>query len=295
MAAADSSFRSKHAGKPGSLVAIRVDYPLSSNAFDPLAKGSELKQRHEQIDKFIRGPRIGDKADWNASSIGPMTLFPDRAIMRQNSEFQGVKLAYNYRAATLPTTNHDTTFVPKPNKMQVDRSLFLSPKEKSKLVDTCPGTAASLSRAEIGHGPVPGADRETSWNVSTQLDEERANIFKEVKYASLTGKNKSKSILNQDTYIAPHERVANLAASIRSEKLSQRSTAVGGGLGGTSRSSDGGNATRPGEGGGRSLGGGGPAVFKMSNMAEWWNRCPLDLPVAMTDESAIDKESEGGP
>jgi hypothetical protein len=275
---AESSFRSKHAGKPGSLIAIRVDYPLSSNAFEPLAPGSEHKRRHEEIDKFIRGPRIGDKTDWNASAIGPMSQFPHRPLMRQNHEFMGVKMEYNYRAATLPTMNHDTTFVPRPNKMQVDRSLFLSPAEKQKLVKRCPGTAASLSRAPIGNGPVPGVELESKWNVSTQLDEDRANIFKTVKYASLVDKNKTKGILNGETYVTPVERVATLNSSMRSLKLSQR----GGSLGLSAlRSAD------------ANDGAGSPAVYKMSNMSEWWNKCPIDLPAVMTDESAIEKMSDG--
>lgn len=278
---ADSSFRSKHAGKPGSLIAIRVDYPLSSNAFDPLAKGTALKKQHDEIDKFIRGPRIGDKSDWNGSTIDPMVVFPDRPLMRQNMEYQAVKLEYNYRAAQLPTTNHDTTFVPRPNKMQVDRSLFLSSSEKKRLVKECPGTAASFSRAPIGNGNVPGVELESKWNVSTHLEEDRANIFKNVKFQSLVEKNKTKSILNPDTYITPIERIEAMNESMRSLKLSKRG-------GDASAAPTGLSVLRSATAGATA----GPTVFKMSNITEWWNRCPVDLPVLMSDESAIEKSSD---
>jgi hypothetical protein len=278
---AESSFRSKHAGKPGSLVAIRVDYPLSSNAFEPLTQGSWLQKRNEEVNKFIRGPRIGDKTDWNSSTATPgMGPLPIRQNMRQNSEFQAVKMNYNYRAAVLPTVNHDTTFVPKPNKMQVDRSLFLSPSEKKNLVKTCPGTSAALSRAEIGNGPVPGVELESGWNVSTALEEKRANIFKKVDYESHVESNKRKTILNPATYITPVDRVASISATNRSLKLTQRGGSVSAPVSGLAGLTGTVNPAAP-------------AVFKMSNMAQWWSLNPVNLPSVGNDESAIEKMSDG--
>ena len=133
----------KHAGMPGSIVAIRVDYARRGTAFEPLDADVGPGQVKRQVNRWKLGHRLGDKPEWETTTVvpGERKGFPTRAPMRQLSEYQGVKLEYNFRAAELPSINKQTQFVPKPNKLQVDRSIFLTPKEKARLVATCPGTS----------------------------------------------------------------------------------------------------------------------------------------------------------
>lgn len=265
------SFKSKHAGKPGSLLAIRVDYPLSTTAFDE-PHAEPVKTRHDEVRKFATGLRIGDQPYWNASTVDEQHPFPSRPPIRSLSEFQGIKMNYNYRAAVLPTINKETVFVRKPNKMQIDESLFLSKKEKEKLVKQCPGTAATLSRQEI-QNLSHDVQMENGWNTSTALPSERASVFKPTPCPQRAELNKSKSILNQDTYRSPEVQYHEKSEERRTMKLTARET-----LGGTGQS-----AQLRGTGFTRSAGGttvhvDAPAVFKMSNVSEWWDKNPIALP-----------------
>ena len=244
-------FKSKYAGKPGSLKAIRVDYPLGSAAFEPLPRNHFKSKRHTEVKKFASGLRIGEKADWNSATFDELHPFPQRPNLHSLCEFQGTRLEYNYRALELPQVNKSTVFVRKPNKMQIDQSLFLTSREKAMLVKRCPGTAASLSRAEMQN--TVGRAQELSWNVSVQLDDARGSIFKKREYKQYLEANRKKHILNDDAYVTPEQRLALQQAVAREEKLRLRET-----------------ASAPQASSAATI----PLVFKMSNIQEWWQRNP---------------------
>ena len=164
------TFRSKYAGLPGSLVAIRVDYGRNTSAFDQPAPDSDIAKLKRSVRHWKQGQRLGDKADWNGSTRDNERMrFPCRPPMHTLSEFQAVHLEYNYRAQTLPSINHSTLFVPKPSKMQIDKSIFLSPTEKEKLVPRCPATFEKLAMFPMDNREMPTAAREKGWNTSTEL------------------------------------------------------------------------------------------------------------------------------
>eukprot|EP00331_Platyophrya_macrostoma_P011847 CAMPEP_0176409260 /NCGR_PEP_ID=MMETSP0127-20121128/2402_1 /TAXON_ID=938130 /ORGANISM="Platyophrya macrostoma, Strain WH" /LENGTH=289 /DNA_ID=CAMNT_0017788625 /DNA_START=62 /DNA_END=927 /DNA_ORIENTATION=- len=262
------TFRSKHAGKPGSLMAIRVDYP---------PPGDPRSGRRSEIRKYKSGLRIGEKPEWNATTIDEMHQFPSHSPQRVLSEFQGVKMEYNYRANALPSINHDTIFVRKPNKMQIDASLFLSKAEKSRVVATCPGTNAGLSRREIEN--VEGRDSEQSWNGSTQLTPDRNSVYRLPVHPSLLDTNKKKNLVNLDTYVAPMDQHVAKAASQREAKLSQRRPfAFSSDRLSSARESDLQLST-----GGTFVCRGAPQVFKMSNRRDWWDKNPVPTPTISTD------------
>ena len=281
--------RSRFAGMPGSVAAIRVDYARRLTAFDPPAADSHVAQIKRETRRWKAGHRLGDKLDWNGAGPDERDrLFPVRPLMHQLSEFQAVKLHYNFRSATLPQINHQTVFMPKPSKLQVDRRIFLSPEEKAKLVDRCPATVSSMCLFEMKNDPsqLPSAVKEVGWNSSTEMEKDRASLWARGAAAasappagaSRTGGrggastsapveaggehhqsfaggntflalNKTKGVLNYDRYVPPKQRVEDMNALIRERKLAQREHQQGGSSG-----------NEPGSG---------TYVYKMSNIDEW--------------------------
>jgi hypothetical protein len=266
MSGDNSNFRSRFAGMPGSLMAIRVDYARRSAAFDGVSSESEVAQAKRDVKRWKMGHRLGDKAEWNGSNQpeGHIGGAPQRPNLRQLSEFQGVKLEYNYRAATLPDINKTTRYVSKPSKLQVDRSIFLPPHERALLTESNMGTRTMLSRKEMSNTGVEGEDREAGWNCSVELGHERSDIYKLRSYEQFLELNKTKSILDHSTYVAPHKRQQATLKASREEKLARRDDeARAKALRDAARHSHSAPAHN-------ALGGNGP-VFKMSNINQWWD------------------------
>lgn len=283
------SFRSKHAGRPGSLMALRVDYPLTSSAFESLDAGDSRTIRRSEIKKFTSGLRIGEKADWNASIVDELHPFPSHSPQRTLSEFQGVKLEYNFRASALPMVNKQSIFVRKPNKMQMDASLFLTKSEKERLVPQCPGTTASLSRHELQNHT--GTDLERAWNCSIQLPDERASVFKLPSYELRHEKNKKKKILDPERHTTLRQRFEANVESIRESKLSSRSEFLARSK--APLSSDGTTSMQWSEGG-TIVVAGAPKVFKMSNRSEWMDKVPIELPPSTEPLASTQVPAERG-
>jgi hypothetical protein len=263
----DSSFRSRYAGMPGSLVAIRVDYARRSAAFDSLPPDTEVSQSKRDVKRWKMGHRLGDKAEWNNSAQpeGYTGSAPQRPNLRQLSEYQGIRLEYNYRASKLPDINHTTRFVPQPSKLQVDRSIFLPDSEKQKLVDRNQGTATLLSRREMTNEGVPGAEREYGWNISAALAEERTNIYKLRGYDDFRDINKTKSVLDHGTYVPPQRRQVAAMKTSREVKLTRREDEA------RQRAAREAARYHPHSASAHSSTQGAQRSFKMSNIDDWWD------------------------
>lgn len=248
---------------PGSLVAIRVDYNRSGTAFDPPGPETAVGKVRTDVRRWKQGHRLGDPPEWNSTTYDPQMMnFPSRPMMHTVSEFQAVRLNYNYRAAVLPEVNHRTVFVPKPNKMQVDKKLFLSTEEKAKLVERCPGTATLLSAFESRNHTLPGIEREEGWNVSTLPDGERTNIFKLRSYDDYRAANKALwTSQHEASYISPVQRQEAVSQAVREAKLEQREAE-------RRRLERLHHYTQ------REREQGGKVVYKMSNIDTWWTRPP---------------------
>lgn len=279
------SFRSKHAGRPGSLLAIRVDYPLTTSAFEALPATDAKSQRRAEVKKFTSGLRIGEKAAWNATTIDEAHPFPSHSPQRTLSEFQAVKMEYNYRANALPQVNKETIFVRKPNKMQIDESLFLSKKERERVVSRCPGTNATLSRYEMQN--AEGRSLESGWNTSILPPDDRTCPFKLPTYESFTETNKAKNLLEPTRYKTPQQRHNEVIGTMREAKLSAR---LPFGVSSASVLSTAQSTNLQLSAGGTFVASGAPAVFKMSNRNEWWDKCPVATPPSLAvDASQISK------
>lgn len=265
-------FTSKFAGRPGSLTAARITYPRNLPGFEALAPEDEAAVKKREVRRFKQGHRLGDPMEWNASTYTPgQGGHPERPLMHRLSEFQAVRMEYNYRSQTLPDVNKKTIFIPKPSKMEFDRSMFVAEKDKGKLVDQCPATVTKLSSFEINNDPdqIAGVDREGKWNCSVQLDEPRTNIFKSKDYDDFRDINKSKRILDHDKYVPPQRRQAELLKNRREDKLAEREAKRRHDQEEAERkmlAKRGGTLTRDGE-----------PVFKMSNIDLWWNKHPPEL------------------
>lgn len=266
----DSTFRSRYAGMPGSLVAIRVDYARRSAAFDPSDEKLAVEKREAKRDvkRWKMGQRLGDKPEWNNSAQpeGYVGSAPQRPNLHQLSEFQGVKLDYNYRASKLPDINHSTRYVPKASKLQVDRSVFLSPAERELLVRQNLGTTTALSRREMTNDGMEGAEREGGWNNSTVMDGERSNIYKLRGYDDFREINKTKSVLDHSKYVPPQKRQTMAMKTAREAKLAQREEDAR-----LRQAREAAGGRHPHSAGATASSSSGERVFKMSNIDSWWD------------------------
>ena len=244
-------FRSRHAALPGSVTAIRVDYGYTSTAFDAVAPDSHLGKIRREVKHVAQGPRLGEKTEWCASHAVSGNIFPHRPMMHATSKFQAVRLEHNFRAAALPPVR-STTFVPTPSKNEVDKKLFLSASEKSKLTEQCTGTLAKLSRSEFKDADLG------QWNHSAALSDERSNIFKHRTYADFRKVNHNKELLKVSTYVSPLQREHLFGESVRQTKRDKRSNEA--------------EELRITEL--QQHGGGKERCFTMSNKDTWINRCP---------------------
>eukprot|EP01012_Entosiphon_sulcatum_P025090 TRINITY_DN3035_c0_g1_i1.p1 TRINITY_DN3035_c0_g1~~TRINITY_DN3035_c0_g1_i1.p1 ORF type:complete len:291 (-),score=45.81 TRINITY_DN3035_c0_g1_i1:8-880(-) len=210
----------KHSGLPGSISATRVHYPgLRSEVFglsDQYLTEEKLQSR-DVTRSFKRVAKLGHKPEWNASVQPPNTKFPERPLMRTISEHQGIKLPYNFRAETLPTTYKDTVFVPSASKFQFDKSLLLSPKDRE-----------SLSRTNVSVNtrvdpPVhPALQDKERWNISTQVHSDPAHPFlPPVPDRRTLTKAVNESLLSEN-YIGPRKREKLRSKNMRAEKQAER-------------------------------------------------------------------------
>ena len=281
MTESGSGFRSKFAALPGSLSAIRVDYNRNITAFDAPPADTHIGQRRGEIRRWRQGHRLGDKPEWSSSTVDEKTaLFPKRPLMHTLSEFQAVKMDYSFRASTLPDVNKKTVFVPKPNKMQIDRTVFLSPKEKSMLVSKCPATVSTLSTHEIRNHTLPGVEREGGWNISTQPEENRTSVFKQVKHKDMRAITKAKGKLDPNRYISPLQRQEIIAETMREQKLSRRAMEE------EARKTKRQNQQQAKSGSAPSK----EMAFTMSNIDKWWDMNP----VANYSASSMPASARGG-
>jgi len=149
---------SKFASTPGAVTALRVNYASTDRAFthSPATTDPRLVEIRKAVRQIASGPALGDKPTWNTSVHTPGSDLPQRAPQAANSAYQGTKLDYNFRAATLPPVNQ-FIYVPKPSKLKVDESVFLSASERARLVKTCVTTNVGLSRREFSNNLASGA------------------------------------------------------------------------------------------------------------------------------------------
>ena len=146
---------SKFASAPGAVTALRVNYTTTDRAFTN-PTNPRLASVREEVRQIASGPALGDKPTWNSSVHEPGSDLPQRATRAANSAYQGVKIEYNFRAATLPPVNQ-FIYVPKPDKMKVDESKFLTAAERARVVKTCLTTNIGLSRKEFANNLASGA------------------------------------------------------------------------------------------------------------------------------------------
>eukprot|EP01062_Namystynia_karyoxenos_P073526 TRINITY_DN70328_c0_g1_i1.p1 TRINITY_DN70328_c0_g1~~TRINITY_DN70328_c0_g1_i1.p1 ORF type:complete len:302 (+),score=76.12 TRINITY_DN70328_c0_g1_i1:84-908(+) len=196
--------RSKFAGSPGSITAIRVDYGRSSVAFEPLEPTSKVAIQKEEACKWKAAQRLGEKPEWNSSIVCRWQKFPDRASMRTLQEFQSTRLEFNYRAQTLPTCYKNTLFMPKTDKFQFDGSMLLGESDKAKLVRQNPG--GGLSRSEFpDEAPCI---HDNKWNNSTELDHERGSRWHKKDYFDYRPLNAARGAFSPQRYRNPMQQTS---------------------------------------------------------------------------------------
>lgn len=162
-----TGFRSKFHGRPGSLaVTNALTFKSNQSVFDPKVDISDaVADRKKEVILSLQ-PRslVGGRPAWNASSQTPDQLAVGRkARVRQLSEYQSLKLQYNYRAEVLPRDHKDSIVVPRCDKFHMDQTTLLSSKERARVVRKPPVLS---STAEI---PVhPKLAQARAWDNSTQ-------------------------------------------------------------------------------------------------------------------------------
>eukprot|EP00759_Apiculatamorpha_spiralis_P006936 PhF_6_TR14136/c0_g1_i2/m.22612 len=178
-------FRSHHAGQPGSISAIRVNYNLSANAFDAHPPDSNISGVRQYITKWKNPRRLGEKPPWDARTRDEAVMvFPQRPLMHTLSEFQTAKIPVDFRALSVPDHYKSTNYVPKSSKFQFDRKLLMPESERGTLLQK--NLKPPLKQAQ--------SEREKGWNITTELDPIRSSVFKTKQYESFREVNKVKEL-----------------------------------------------------------------------------------------------------
>ena len=207
--------RSRHAGCPGSITALRVDYARNTSAFEPQEGETEVAARRTDLKQWKAGYRLSAKPQWNSSVDHPAVKFPDRAKMRLLSAYQAINEEPDYRSPQLASVYKDSVFIPKHSKFEVDPHSFLSSEERSRLVtkNVIPGRTAvyhdtAAAAAEGGGG---------AWNISVELGKERSGLHHNKEYADCRLVNKLR--VSPHSYQPPQKQAQRLNDSIRADKL----------------------------------------------------------------------------
>lgn len=160
-------FRSRHANKPGASGLGRVSYGHKEMIFLPDEVADHKKHaRVEMQQRLLPKLLTGAREEWTSSTlISP----PKQALMRTLSEFQAVKLHYNFRAEVLPDHYTSTMYVDKGNKFRLDRTLLIPKKVQEKILDK---NRHPSSSAEM---PVhPALETKKRWDSSTEIPWQRS-------------------------------------------------------------------------------------------------------------------------
>ena len=211
--------RSRHAGCPGSITALRVDYGRVTSAFEPQDLDHPATQRRESLKQWKCGPRPAEKQGWNSSVAHANAKFPDRAKMHLLSAHQSIKIEHNFRAQRLPTCYKDSIFVPKRNKFEMDATPFMTENEKGRIVGKNVGS--DLSRREYADAEEYVGDGR--WDASVLLENERASLHGNTAHPDYRLANKLR--VSKANYIPPQKAVAQSNLSLRQAKLQQTQAA----------------------------------------------------------------------
>lgn len=198
---------------PGSISATRVQYALGAQAFhNPQMVSADGAKVKAEVVKMKRPQKLGVQAEWNPSTQAPTAKFPDRPQMHSLSEYQSIKMEYNFRGEKLPDTLKNSVFVPRTNKFQFDQTKLLSTREKTLQVATNPSLN---SRAEFTVHP----DLTSRWNDSTQVTAADRKVAAQDPKELTKAKN---ARLLGNSYIGPKQRETIRTERVRAIKLAKR-------------------------------------------------------------------------
>lgn len=243
-----------------------TSYSLEDRVFPPLPPRHPAVQRRREVRRFRSGVNNRDeRPQWNPATRDELHPFPDHFPSHSTACYNGVEVV----ATHFPETIKGTAFLRLPestkpalwhtNARRATESLGKHSYQNAQLADKTP-PLSYLAQKVVEDGDPAKKERRQQWCASTVLPDRSylrgTPVSKEMSFVE---RNKAVTKnLTQKHYISPVMRVERLNASRRAIKKLQEQAE-------TETLDD--FYHRPDA----------PAVFKMSNIDQWWNLNPVEV------------------
>ncbi|RNF00377.1 hypothetical protein TraAM80_07635 [Trypanosoma rangeli] len=236
-----------------------TSYARNERVFETLPRNDARRLRHREVIQFRSATHPPEKPRWNMSVLDEAHPFPERPIMHSLQRFEGVDVSSRVFPQTVRGTKHLETKFRSPLWMSREGNRSSSngdrpQRQRVGFLSRVIESDFSESKKKAREGWVASTMR---WSFAGQIGE-----AEEARRSYVEVNKKKKGVLNMDTYLSPVFRVREMNERIREAKRSERMRKE--------------QASLPPVGAN-----GAPAVFKMSNIDEWWHLDPT-LTVAGT-------------
>ncbi|KAF5224272.1 hypothetical protein C3747_29g103 [Trypanosoma cruzi] len=241
-----------------------ASYACNERVFESLPKNDKRRIRRGEVIRFRGAPRPFERPRWNISVLDEAHPFPQPPIMHSLHTFEGVEVLHREFPEIVHGAKHlETKCRPGPWTMRVKKG---SPRD----VDSAGERWNSyLSRVIASDWSERKKELRSGWDSSTKSWTFTGRIGDpKESQRSHVELNKTKKILNMDTYNSPLSRVKKINESIRAAKRNEKMRR---------------EQTSP----THVCASGAPAVFKMSNIDEWWHLDPTLTAAETTAASAV--------
>ncbi|EKF29889.1 hypothetical protein MOQ_006310 [Trypanosoma cruzi marinkellei] len=228
-----------------------TSYARNDIVFESLPKNDKRKIRRDEVIHFRGPPRPFERPRWNMSVLDEAHPFPQPPIMHSLHCFEGVEVFHREFPEIVRGTKHlETKRRPGPwtrgVKTGSPRDVDSSGERWNSYLSRIIASDWSEHKKELRSG---WDSSKKSWTFTRSIGDPKES---QRNYVEL---NKKKKILNMDTYNSPLSRVKKINESIRAakrnEKVQREQTSLT-----------------------HVCAAGAPAVFKMSNIDEWWHLDP---------------------
>ncbi|RNF18734.1 uncharacterized protein Tco025E_04476 [Trypanosoma conorhini] len=243
-----------------------TSYARSERVFEPLPRNDARRVRHREVVRFRSAPQAPARPRWNMSVLDEAHPFPERPIMHSLQRFEGVEVSTRGFPQTVRGTKHLE------NKFRPPLWTGRERNSSATNVDQRQRQRASFLSRVIASDFSEGKKKmRQGWDVSTMRWSFAGNVGEaEEGRRSYVEMNKRKgSFWNLESYRNPVTRVKEMNESIREAKRNGRMRREEASLPPLDAR-------------------GAPAVFKMSNIDEWWHLDPTLTAASTTAAPTVD-------
>lgn len=246
-----------------------TSFALNDSVFEPLPSDDPRVIRRREVVQFRSEIRPNEKPRWNASVLDENHKFPERPNMHSLKRYGGVDITNE----VFPSCIRGTSYLRSPARVPPWMKKSAEATTNSQRIFSLdPPSRPHYLVSVITEGfSKTKEDRRRRWNSSTFCGDSPRRIgdAKEAQISYVELNKKKNGLLNEDAYTSPidtvtamNERIRELKRRLRQKEEEESRLQV-----------DFGNI---------------PAVFKMSNIDDWWHLDPVLLAGKAKDAVATD-------